>query len=348
MSIVVLDEDFQVAWAWDSFDHLDVNRAPILGELYNPGDTDQVALSTPILPAVAWVHINAVSWSPADGNLIVSSRQQDWVIKIDYENGEGDGHVVWRLGQDGDFTVNSPDPNPWFSHQHNAHYIDDSTLILFDNGNTRQASDPDAHSRGQLWTLDEKNMTATLVFNVDLGNYSGALGAAQPLSNGNYSFTSGFQGEPPNLFGQSIEVRPDGTKAYVLEVNRALYRSFRVRTLYEGTNESRDSGEKVSQRGIPYRSGSRPSFGGIGAVLVPPLAAPPESLTFLIKVSPPIPTRAANAAETVARLDRFFSADTAEEPGRTFPRPKHESVFADLEDSLSVEWRVLALSTSDQ
>jgi hypothetical protein len=239
MTIVVLDEDFQVAWAWDAFDYLDVDRRPILGEVLQPGDTDQVALSTPRLPAVDWLHINAVSWSPADENLIVSIRNQDWVIKIDYRNGAGDGHIIWRLGQDGDFTVSSTDPNPWFSGQHDAHYIDDSTLILFDDGNTRRASDPNANSRGQVWTLDEQTMTATLVLNADLGNYSDRVGSAQRLSNGNYFFTSGRQGGPPAVFGQSIEVRPDGTQAYVLQVDniKSLFRSFRARTLYEGTDD---------------------------------------------------------------------------------------------------------------
>src|SRR5262249_4928927 len=192
----------------------------------------------PDYPAVSWLHDNAVSLSPADGNLILSVRHQDWVIKIDYENGAGDGHIIWKLGQDGDFSVNSTDPSPWFSHQHNAHYIDDSTLILFDNGNTRHASDPNIHSRGQVWRLDEQTMTATLLLNADLGNYSPALGAAQRLSNGNFSFTSGFQGQPPNLFGQTIEVLPDGTKSYVLEVNLIEYRSYRIRTLYEGISDA--------------------------------------------------------------------------------------------------------------
>jgi hypothetical protein len=182
--------------------------------------------------------MNAVSWSPADGNLILSLRHQDWVVKIDYGNGAGDGHVVWRLGQGGDFTVNSTDPNPWFSHQHDAHYIDDSTLILFDNGNTRRASDPTDDSRGQVWKLDEQTMTATPAVSDNLGNYSMALGAAQRLDNGNYSFTSGFQGQPPNVFGQSIEMRPDGSEAYVLQINRTEYRSFRIRTLYEGTDDA--------------------------------------------------------------------------------------------------------------
>lgn len=129
--------------------------------------------------------------------------------------------------------MNSSDPFPWNSHQHNAHYIDANTLILFDNGNTRRAGDPNANSRGQVWTLDEETMTAIPVLNADLGNYSLALGAAQTLPNGNYSFTSGFQGVAP-FFAQTIEVLPDGAKSYVLEAAVREYRSYRMHSLYEG------------------------------------------------------------------------------------------------------------------
>jgi hypothetical protein len=213
-------------------------------------------------PAVDWRHINSVSWSPEDGNLVLSLRNQDWVIKIAYENGAGDGHVIWRLGAGGDFTVNSTDPSPWFSGQHDAHYIDDSTIILFDDGNTRRASDPTADSRGQVWKIDEQTMTATLVFNADLGNYSDALGAAQRLSNGDYSFDSGRQGVAPHQIGQAIEVRPDGSKAYVLQVNTTLYRAFRIRTLYAGISDQlAGSGKETSDRGEDSRDrsgGDRP------------------------------------------------------------------------------------------
>jgi hypothetical protein len=224
--LMVLDQDLQVVWTWDAFDHLDVDRAPILGE--------PCTGPCPIPGAVDWLHDNAVSWSPADGNLLVSVRHQDWVIKIDYARGTGDGHVIWRLGEGGDFSVISSDPSPWFSHQHYSHYLDDSTVLLFDNGNTRRASDPGAHSRGQVWKLDEDAMTATLEFNVDLGNYSPELGAAQRMPNGNYVFDSGSQGPSPNQFGQSIEVLPDGTKTYVQEVAARDYRSFRMSSLYRG------------------------------------------------------------------------------------------------------------------
>ena len=238
--VVVLDQNFQVTWAWDAFDYLDVKRGPTLGEIVLPGVVGP-ASAVPRLPAVDWLHLNAVSLSPTDGDLVLSLRHQDWVIKIDYRNGAGDGHVIWRLGAGGDFAVNSADPSPWFSHQHNAHFIDDHTLILFDNGNLRQAGDPSAHSRGQVWSLDETTMTATLVLNADLGSYSGALGAAERLSNGDYSFTLGANGPvppPPRPPSHTVEVSPTGVKSYDLAAGTPEYRSYRLRTLYEGIDDA--------------------------------------------------------------------------------------------------------------
>jgi hypothetical protein len=81
-------------------------------------------------------------------------------------------------------------------------------------------------------------MTATPVLNLDLGNYSPMFGSAQRLLNGDYAFTSGSRGKAPNQLGQEIEVRPDGTKVYGLEVNRPEFRSFRIQTLYAGVSDS--------------------------------------------------------------------------------------------------------------
>ena len=58
-------------------------------------------------------------------------------------------------------------------------------------GTPARQSDQEAHSRGQEWILNEQNMTATLVVNADMGNYSGFLGSSQMLPNGNLAFTSG-------------------------------------------------------------------------------------------------------------------------------------------------------------
>jgi hypothetical protein len=67
------------------------------------------------------------------------------------------------------------------------------------------------------------------------------VGSAQRLSNGNYYFTSGFLGNAPNRFGREIEIRPDGTQVYTVEtgrLNQTMYRSFRMRTLYEGIDDA--------------------------------------------------------------------------------------------------------------
>ncbi len=38
-----------------------------------------------------------------DGNLIISIRHQNWLVKIDYNNGAGAGDILWHLGYQGDF-----------------------------------------------------------------------------------------------------------------------------------------------------------------------------------------------------------------------------------------------------
>jgi hypothetical protein len=177
-------------------------------------------------------------------------------------------------------------------------------------------------------------MTATLAFNVDLGNYSDHFGAAQRLSNGNYVFTSGAQGNPSNLFGQSIEVRPDGTPVYVLEANQAEFRTFRVRTLYEGTNLPLDEDTQMPYTGMPHRNDSPSSFGDIGVVLATPMAASAESLPSLSDILPSVQARAANMPEAAARLDQLFSADTAGATPVITARYAQDAVPAELEDPL--------------
>jgi hypothetical protein len=208
--VIVLDQNFQVAWVWDPFVWLDTNRLPTLGE--GPGD---------------WMHANSIAWSPADGNLLLSMRSQDWVIKIDYANGTGDGHVIWRLGPGGDFALHAFGPSPWFSHQHDVRYINNSTLVLFDNGNVRQSINRRATSRGQELVLDEQTMQATLVVSVNIGEFAAALGSAQRLPNGDLSFDSGFT-------ERTFEVRPNGARTYVLRMKMPglQYRSYIEAGLY--------------------------------------------------------------------------------------------------------------------
>ena len=233
-TIIVLDKDLQLAWYWDAFDHLDPRRMATLGEVCAPvGGGCPPFYQAP--QANDWLHGNSLQVAP-DGAILYSVRHQDWVVKIDYGNGTGSGDVIWRLGKDGEFRMVSDDPNPWFSHQHDAQFERDGmTMTLFDDGNVRRASDPTANSRGQVLQIDESNRTARLSVNTDLGAYSYALGAAQRLPNGHFFFGNGWiRGGPDGSenLAQSIELDSNGNIVYNLQVATPLYRSFRMRDLY--------------------------------------------------------------------------------------------------------------------
>ncbi|MCZ2152083.1 MAG: aryl-sulfate sulfotransferase [Bryobacterales bacterium] len=233
--ILVLDKDLQVAWTWDAFEHLDTSRMATLKETCKA-----VGGGCPPFynAAVAndWLHGNSLQLTP-DGSILYSIRHQDWLVKIDYANGSGSGDVLWRLGKDGDFSLESDDPYPWFSHQHDANFefADPTKLTVFDDGNIRYANDESAHSRGQALQLDEENRTARLVLNADLGAYADALGSAHRLANGNYHFDVGWirgvNGEPDR--SRSLEVDALGNVVYEIEAATPEYRSFRMPSLYE-------------------------------------------------------------------------------------------------------------------
>jgi hypothetical protein len=180
--------------------------------------------------AIDWTHGNSVALAP-DGNLVYSSRHQDFVYKIAYQNGSGDGHVVWKLGQGGDFTWNSNDPWPWFSHQHDFSYADATTATVFDDGDTRIVDLHEGDSRGQSLILDEVNKTVNFALNVDVGIVAPALGSAARLINGNYVFDcSNF-----NPLTQSSEWSPSGAKVSNVQAIIVSYRTFRLRDLFSAS-----------------------------------------------------------------------------------------------------------------
>ncbi|MBS1825328.1 MAG: aryl-sulfate sulfotransferase [Acidobacteria bacterium] len=230
--IVVLDRDFQVLWSFDTFEKLDTNRAAVAGELCTGSGQGGCPPFSLLAPTEDWTHANSVSYTD-DGNLIMSLRHQDWVIKIRYANGAGNGDVIWKLGPQGDITLTNPGVSsfPFQSHQHYA-IQKGNRLWLYDNGNTRVGL-LGGNSRGQVYVLNEATKTATLELNADLGFYTAALGSAQRLANGNYAFGGG---DFVNTLGKHIEVVPNplpaGTLNYISQVGNIWYRALRMRDMY--------------------------------------------------------------------------------------------------------------------
>lgn len=225
------DGTFLPVWFWNTFDHLDVNRAPM-------GVSD-------------WTHSNAVLYSPDDGNLLLSVRNQNWIVKIDYNNGKGLGNIIWKLGYQGDFTlVGGTDPTDWFYAQHGISFVSANTtgkftMGIMDNGNDRafpagvmcgaQGSPPCLYSSALVMQIDETYKTATIVSRYLPGEYSFWGGDVQQLSNGNVE--ADFNAGGPGLFSDIFEVIP-GTPAEVVWhlslTAQNAYRGFRMSSLYPG------------------------------------------------------------------------------------------------------------------
>ena len=110
--LIDVDQNFNPDWVWNSFDHLDVNRHPYL------------------FPD--WTHSNALLYSADDHNLLLSVRHQNWIVKIDFEDGQGSGNILWRLGAGGDFQLaGGTDPTDWFYAQHGPNYFSTNTTGVF-------------------------------------------------------------------------------------------------------------------------------------------------------------------------------------------------------------------------
>jgi hypothetical protein len=214
--VIVLNSDWQVIFYDDAFLHdtgptqWDITRPPVLGETCSKNE-DGCALMFLLGPGISplgvdWLHSNSLYYWPMDqegvaGQIIWSSRNQDWVVKMDYQNGTGTGNLLWRMGNGGNFTIVSNDPWPWFSGQHDVSFQNNGTgsLTCFDNGNTRISPPPlglgspgcepsDCNSRGMALTVDESSMTVTPVLSTDLGVYSISGGIADLQADGNYFF----------------------------------------------------------------------------------------------------------------------------------------------------------------
>lgn len=239
--LVDLDQNRNPVWIWNSFDHLDLNHHPL-------GYPD-------------WTHTNSVVYSPDDKDLIISMRNQDWVMKIDYNDGAGTGNVLWRLGYQGDFTLmNGSDPADWFYGQHDANVITPNSsgvfsLTLFDDGNSRvlntnnDASSvcglltaPPCTSHAPIYQIDETAKTAKLTFLDDAApEFALFGGSSRVLTNGDVEFdicgltTNGTQ----SLNNQShiIEVTQTSPPQPVWDMRLTgnyAYRAFRIPSLYPG------------------------------------------------------------------------------------------------------------------
>jgi hypothetical protein len=230
--VIDLDTNLQPDWVWNEFDHFDVNRHPYVSTFPD------------------WTHSNSLSYSTDDGDFIVSMRHQNWVAKVDFQNGTGAGTVLWTLGEGGSYKlVGGTDPTDWFYAQHDVTYATTNTtgvysITVMDNGDDRiepdgnlcgTSGEPACYTTIQELQLDDDALTATFQFHQTLPAplYSNYGGNVEVLANGNIEYdlpgiTSG---------AQTFEVTPGSTPQTVWQMTTPGsqgYRTFRLPSLYPG------------------------------------------------------------------------------------------------------------------
>jgi arylsulfate sulfotransferase len=232
----LIDWDTQAqkpVWTWSTFDHIPLTHDPV-------SKTD-------------WSHANAVVYSPDDGNLIFSMRNQNWVVKINYQDGNGDGKILWRLGPGGDFTLtNGQAPIEWNYGQHYPTVLTPNSagifqMMLFNNGNNRLVdTDNDVcgtpgftacYSSVPILELNESARTAQVSSEINLSPaYSICCGNASKLGNGNIEYDVALDVNTPNVsFVQEVVPGPTPQLVWQMNMNdQLLYRAFRIPSLYPG------------------------------------------------------------------------------------------------------------------
>jgi hypothetical protein len=206
--IVEINSSGAVIFEWKGLDHFAINET-----------TSDINLQASPPNKIDYAHANSIDMA-TDGNLLLSCRHLDAVVKINSQTGD----IIWRLGGKKSDFVFPNDPLGGPSHQHCARMLSDGDILMFDNGNLHNPP----LSRAIEYQLDENSTpkTATLVWQF-MNNpplFSVAMGSVQRLANGNTFIGWGALSNPA-----ATEVASDGTKVLELALPPGMvsYRAFK-------------------------------------------------------------------------------------------------------------------------
>jgi len=165
-----IDANNNLVWSWHGLDHID----PIFES--TDQDPTQLAGVTVIDP----IHCNSIALD-TDGNLMVSARNLDAVFLIDKTT----SLITWKMGGTGyskdsaqEVTIEN-DPLQAFHHQHDARFVPDGTISLFDDQTNQPAS-----ARGVIYAIDLGASTATFLWQANGTGNTVAMGSFRTYADG--------------------------------------------------------------------------------------------------------------------------------------------------------------------
>lgn len=172
---------------------------------------------------IDWFHQNSIDYDESDQSIVISSRNQDMIMKLDYQSDE----IKWIFSSQDkedwpkeyqDLILTTTDDKTAFTGGQHAATIwdtDDANkkqLVLFNNNVAITNGDKETskkYSEGMSYTIDEANKTIkqTWSYGKSLGtaNFSNVIGSTRKMTNGNYLIDYGFN--------------DDGTTSHIVEVD---------------------------------------------------------------------------------------------------------------------------------
>ncbi|MBX3254826.1 MAG: aryl-sulfate sulfotransferase [Chitinophagaceae bacterium] len=152
--ILVMDNKGKKIWEWDVWNEWDVEHDPHLKEF-----------------AYDRFHMNSLNFD-TDSNYLVSVAIEDQIWKVNKQTGK----IMWKLGKDGDFKM---DTSFNFSFQHSVHINPYGDLMVFDNSLWKK------RSGAVSFKLDTVNRTATPAIHAMLprDKYTSRMGSSYVLPN---------------------------------------------------------------------------------------------------------------------------------------------------------------------
>jgi len=149
-----------------------------------------------------WCHLNSIEYDPTDNTLLISSKLQYFVSKIDYETGA----IKWIFGNHENWkeswhqylltptnfdTLVEPDQD-WVYAQHMPRLTKNGNVIVYDNGRKRPGVD---FCRIHEFRVNETNMTVEKIWTHDFSFSTGSMGSIHVFEDDNVYVGHGARGE---------------------------------------------------------------------------------------------------------------------------------------------------------
>lgn len=178
-----------------------------------------------------WCHLNSIQYDSTDHTLLISSKLQYFISKIDYETGAikwiFGNHENWQepwqpyLLEPVNFDTTSHPDRDWTYAQHMPRLTEEGNVIVYDNGRSRPGGD---FTRAHEFRVDTAQMTVRTVWTHDFTYSTRALGSIFKHENKNVLIGHG-EG------GLLIEVTHEGEVLFEGKVKN-FYRAYPIK-LYQ-------------------------------------------------------------------------------------------------------------------